>query len=98
MSGAPMRPPDASPLDAARALGPSIRAAADQIERDRRLPPPLVDALAAAGVFRLLVPRALGGLEVEPAMMIDVVEEIARANGSAGWCAMIGATSAVLSA
>src|SRR5262245_1122958 len=87
-----------SPLDAVRALGPAIRDAADRIERDRRLPRELVDALSTAGIFRLLVPRAFGGLEAEPVTMLAVLEEVARADGSAGWCAMIGATSAVLSA
>src|SRR5437868_303421 len=85
-------------LDAARALGPSIRAAAGDIEAQRRVPPALVDAMTAAGVFRLCVPRALGGLEAEPARMLAVVEEIAAADGSAGWVAMIAATTSVVSA
>jgi indole-3-acetate monooxygenase len=85
-------------LDAARALGPSIRAAADAIEAERRVPLPLVDAMTAAGVFRLCIPRALGGLEAEPATMLAVLEELASADGSAGWIAMIGATSAIVSA
>ncbi len=93
-----MAEPSVSPVDAACALGPRIRGAADAIERDRRLPPELVTALASAGVFGMLVPRALGGGEVDAATMIRVIEEIARADGSAGWCAMIGGTSAVLSA
>src|SRR5262249_1146932 len=50
------------------------------------------------GVFRMLVPRALGGGEVDPATMVRVLETIARADGAAGWSAMIGATSGVASA
>ena len=85
-------------LLAARALAPRIRALGDEIERDRRLPPPLVRELAQAGIFRMLVPRDLGGFETHPATMIDCLAEIARADGSAGWCAMIGATTGVIGA
>jgi alkylation response protein AidB-like acyl-CoA dehydrogenase len=87
-----------TPLAGALALAPRVRAEADRIERERRLTPELVQAMAAAGVFRLLVPRALGGLEVEPTTFVTTVEALAEADGSAGWCAMIAATSAVIAA
>jgi alkylation response protein AidB-like acyl-CoA dehydrogenase len=77
---------------------PDIKAAADDIERDRHLPRRVVDAMARAGVFRLCVPRAVGGLEADPHTLLRVIETLARADGSAGWCAMIGATSGVTSA
>jgi hypothetical protein len=38
----------ASPVDAARALGARIAAGAEQVERERRLPPELVATLGAA--------------------------------------------------
>jgi alkylation response protein AidB-like acyl-CoA dehydrogenase len=90
--------PAAPMLDAVRALVPDIKAAADDIERDRHLPRRVVDAMARAGVFRLCVPRAVGGLEADPLTLLRVIETLARADGSAGWCAMIGATSGVTSA
>jgi len=80
------------------ALAPRIAAAADTIERERRLPPDLVQALVATRVFRMCIPAALGGAEVPPATMVRVLETIARADGSAGWSAMIGATSGVAGA
>jgi alkylation response protein AidB-like acyl-CoA dehydrogenase len=83
---------------AAEKLAPKIRAHADEIERARRVPEPIVAELADAGLFRMLVPRALGGAEVTPATMIRAIEAVARADGSAGWCVMVGATSGLVSA
>jgi alkylation response protein AidB-like acyl-CoA dehydrogenase len=71
---------------AARSLAPRIEVAADQIERDRAIPRDLVDALVDAGLFRLMLPRALGGLELDLPTYVKVVEEVARADGSVGWC------------
>jgi alkylation response protein AidB-like acyl-CoA dehydrogenase len=79
-----------TPLEAVQDLGPLIAAHADSIERERRLPPEVVRALVDAGVFRLLVPRAFGGAQVDPLTACRVVEEVSRADGAAGWCAMIG--------
>jgi indole-3-acetate monooxygenase len=84
-------------VEGARALGPDIQRQADRIEHDRRLPLELVRALARAGVFRLCVPRTLGGEEADPATIFAVLEELGRADGSTGWCAMIGATSGLVS-
>jgi alkylation response protein AidB-like acyl-CoA dehydrogenase len=85
-------------LERIRALGPTIRASADEIESGRRLPAPLVRQLAATGAFRLCVPGAIGGVEADVATLVEVIEETARADGSAGWCVMIGATSGAVSA
>ena len=88
----------ASPLERARALAPAIAAAADQIERERRLPPALVQALHDQGFFRLLLPRALGGVEVDPATFVQITEAIAAADASTAWvvcqttgCSMVSA-------
>jgi alkylation response protein AidB-like acyl-CoA dehydrogenase len=72
-----------------------VRASADEIERDRRLPDALVAALRDTGINRLLIPAALGGLEAPMVDVMDVMERIAAADGSAGWCAAIGAGSNV---
>src|SRR5947209_5815277 len=77
------------PLAAARAFGPEIRACADQIERERQLPASLVDAMAGAGLFKLAVPRAFGGGETPFPTILDVIEEVSRADGSAGWTVMV---------
>jgi alkylation response protein AidB-like acyl-CoA dehydrogenase len=82
-------------LNVVRALEPIIRQHADEAERNRRLSQPVVDALARAGLFRMWVPKTLGGLEVLPLTAYRVVEEVARVDGSTGWCVFIGVSSAV---
>jgi alkylation response protein AidB-like acyl-CoA dehydrogenase len=77
-------------IDAAKGLGPQIRASIEEIERSRRLPLPLVEAMAHAGLFRLWIPRTLGGEEADPMTLVRVVEEISRVDGAAGWCMAIG--------
>jgi alkylation response protein AidB-like acyl-CoA dehydrogenase len=62
-------------------------------EADRRVPAELIDEMRAAGVFSMLVPRALGGTETEPLAFLDAIETLSAGDGSAGWCAMIGAST-----
>jgi alkylation response protein AidB-like acyl-CoA dehydrogenase len=71
---------------AARGLAPRILAAADSIEERRRLPEDLVESLLEAGLFKLLVPKSLGGAELDLPTYVRVVEEIARADASVAWC------------
>ena len=78
-------------IEAVRALVPALRDAAERTERDRRLAPELVAGLAETGVFRACVPRALGGGEVEPVLLVRVLEEkdgflrIETPDGYPGW-------------
>ena len=90
--------PPASLLNTAREFAPRIRLVYEQIEADRRLPPILVNALADAGFFRMLIPQALGGLETDFPTILEVFEEMAKVDGSVGWCTMIGATGGIVSA
>jgi hypothetical protein len=70
----------------ARALAPEVEANAALIEQDRRLPPALVAKLVDAGLFHMLLPRSLGGGEVDPGTFARVILEIARADASTAWC------------
>lgn len=72
-------------IEAARSLGPLIQEHADEAERRRRLSRPVHDALTAAGFQRMLTPRSLGGLELDPVSCAQVVEEVARFDSAAGW-------------
>lgn len=81
------------PRTAARAFGAELRERASEIERARKLPRDLSDRFAQAGFYRLYVPEAYGGLETPPAEAMEAVEILAQADGAAGWCVFIGATS-----
>lgn len=85
-------------LATARGLGPTIRAAADEIERRRCLPPELVRAMADGGLFGMAVAAARGGPELDPVSQIDVIEEVSYHDGSTGWCLMIGCDTGYWSA
>lgn len=76
-------------LDATRAILPLVRAGGDQGERERRLPRHVAEAMAEIGICRMLAPRAVGGLEVDPISYLDVIEALSHAEASAGWCAQV---------
>jgi alkylation response protein AidB-like acyl-CoA dehydrogenase len=78
-------------IDTARTFADEIAARATEAESLGTMPPDLVARIRAAGLLRILQPRALGGHEIEPTALIDIVEELARADGSAGWTVAIGA-------
>jgi alkylation response protein AidB-like acyl-CoA dehydrogenase len=80
----------------ARALAPKIRAFSDQIDRERKLPAEVVQLLRDANLFGVLIPKSMGGLELDPVTAARVVEEVAAADGSAGWCIMIASQNATL--
>jgi alkylation response protein AidB-like acyl-CoA dehydrogenase len=84
--------PDATPwLERAAALAPLIRSCADESERERRLAADVVEAFHGAGLFRLQIPERFGGAGLDPIDALPVYEEVAAADGSAGWNLAIGA-------
>ena len=77
---------DAQPLvRAAAALRSVVREYHNEIEQEQRLPKALVERLHTAGFYRLVIPRELGGLQVDPLTYLRVVELLAEAAGSVGW-------------
>src|SRR2546428_4002738 len=46
----------------------------------------IVDALVERGIFRMLLPKSLGGAELDPLTYTAVLEELARGDGSPAWC------------
>lgn len=80
-------------VERTRRLTPMIEAAADRTEELGTMPGDVVDALAEAGLFWLLVPKELGGEEVDVRTALEVFDELAYADGSTGWSLMANATS-----
>jgi len=89
---------DSTVLEAVIALEPQIRAASGAIEDNRSLPPALAHKLMQAGVFRMGVPRANGGPELDPMAQVRVVEELSRIEGAVGWLSMISTAGSFLAA
>ena len=88
---------DAFVVEAARSVAPLAQARAADAEAAGRLPAEVVQACVEAGLFRMFVPSVYGGLEAEPLDGLEAIETMARADGSAGWCVNIGATTATMS-
>jgi indole-3-acetate monooxygenase len=80
------------------AITPFIEANIAEMQNQRRMSTEIASALAQAGAFQMLVPKAVGGLECEPKDTIQHIEAIAKIDASVAWCVMIGATSALYSA
>ena len=74
-------------------LAPEFAARSEEIEDARRLPSDIADRLRRLGLFRTLLPRSLGGLELSAADVVPMIETLAAADSSVGWVTMIGLTS-----
>jgi alkylation response protein AidB-like acyl-CoA dehydrogenase len=89
-------PPD--PVARARELGAEITAAAEEIERTRRIPAALLERLHDSRLFRMLLPRSADGDETEPALYMAAVEELARHDASIAWNVFTSNSSALIAA
>ncbi len=72
-------------LDAVLGLGPLIAGHSAESERHRRVPAKVIQAMKDAGLFRMMTPRSLGGLELDPVTCARVFEEVARFDSAASW-------------
>jgi alkylation response protein AidB-like acyl-CoA dehydrogenase len=73
-------------LARARGVSKRIEAEAERSERARTLTPACVEALVEADLIRAFLPAELGGAELTAPELVQIVEEVARQDGSAGWC------------
>jgi len=79
-------------------LAPLLAQSAPAIERDRRLPPALLDALHEARLFRMLLPKPFGGDEVDPVTFVQVIEAVAKTDASTAWCLCQNSVCAMVAA
>lgn len=77
-------------------MAPAIAARSQEIEALRRLPADLVAELRAAGFFRMGRSRAKGGPQMTLPQHLEVIEVLAHADPSVGWCVKIGTDSGLL--
>jgi indole-3-acetate monooxygenase len=75
-----------------------VRSEAPASEAGGRLTSAVVEAMRSAGVFGMTMSRQLGGAELSPLEQIEVLECLAAADGSAGWCGMINSDGGYVSA
>ncbi|HXN70293.1 MAG TPA: acyl-CoA dehydrogenase family protein [Bradyrhizobium sp.] len=86
------------PVARARELAAEIAAAADEIERTRRIPEALLGRLHDSRLFRMLLPRSAGGDETQPAVYVAAIEELGRHDASIAWNAFVANSSALIAA
>ena len=72
-------------VERVRALVPALRERGRGAEEQGRIPDQTIDELAEAGIFRAVVPRRYGGLEVDFRDIANVVRELARGCASTAW-------------
>lgn len=73
-------------MEVARELYPKVEAASNQIHKDRELPPPLFQEMADKGLFRLLLPKSLGGAELNFLDFLKLIQYFGQADSSTAWC------------
>jgi alkylation response protein AidB-like acyl-CoA dehydrogenase len=81
-------------VEEARRLAPELSERAAEGEQQRTMPADLVEKIRSAGLFHLGFPAALGGQECDPLTIVETIEAVSRADGSAGWTTFIGNTTA----
>src|SRR6478735_7238766 len=80
-------------LENVRALGPTLRERAPEAERAGRHSDETIADLHAAGVFDIGSPAEYGGDELSVRQQLDVVAEVSKWDGSAGWTVWAGAST-----
>jgi len=78
-------------LEYVRILAPLVEAERRDLGTKRELSPSLLDALHTSGLFRLWLPRRLGGAELDPVSGLQVIAAVSALDGSVGWNVMVAA-------
>ncbi len=70
----------------AKLIASILRAEANNAKKQRHLTYKTVETMKEAGLYRMLIPKSLGGIEADPLTVIQVIEEISYNYAAAGWC------------
>ena len=66
-------------------LAPIIKENSVRINEERQIPSEIAEDLADRGFFRLLLPKSLGGTELNHSEFLDILEIIAESDTSTAW-------------
>ncbi len=80
-------------LQSIRAIAPTLMDHVEEGENSGRLPAPVIGALREAGLYRLFLPKSLGGYELDPLAVARITEAVALHNSAAAWSVMVVNTS-----
>src|SRR5580704_1936588 len=72
-------------IERARELVPMLREASDEIEKNRQTSEPVIEAMVERGIFKMLLPKSIGGGEIDPLTYTAVLEILASGDGSTAW-------------
>jgi indole-3-acetate monooxygenase len=75
-------------------IGPVLSKCIDEEGENRRLSPHVFEAMKKAGLYKLYLPKSLGGSETDPLTTALITEKVASHNTAAGWSMMVANTSA----
>lgn len=90
-TAAPISARDRKPTSArewvaiARSLAPLVESEVPQAAEDTIITPRVVQAWKDAGLYGVLLPKHLGGAGLDDVTYLEIAEEIARQDASAGW-------------
>ena len=76
-------------IAAVREIAPMAEADADAAEALCHQTDRMIAEMRRTGLYQMLLPKPLGGIELPYVEAMQVVEQLARAEGSAGWCLMV---------
>ena len=62
-----------------------------EIDAARTVPKDLIEDMRSIGIFRMSIPKSLGGMELDFPRSLEILQILARADASLGWVVMIGA-------
>ncbi|MGI5186112.1 acyl-CoA dehydrogenase family protein [Dactylosporangium sp. CA-152071] len=83
------RPTPTEILQRASELVPLLQKYSTWSEENRRVHDEVIEAMAAAGIFRMRTPVRYGGYECDTGTLLEVAAELARGDASAAWVASV---------
>ncbi|MDG4766905.1 acyl-CoA dehydrogenase family protein [Solwaraspora sp. WMMD406] len=82
-------PPHDDLVEKAADLVPLLRKHAAWGEENRRLHDETIEAMTAAGIFKMRVPTRYGGYESDSRTIVEVATQLGRGDGAAAWTASV---------